>query len=58
MKEQSLLTPYTLGEIELPNRVIMAPMTRSRATNAEKSPTADMHAIYYKQRASAGIVLS
>ena len=58
MKEQSLLTPYTLGEIELPNRVIMAPMTRSRATNAEKSPTADMHAIYYKQRASAGLIIT
>ncbi|WP_224997196.1 alkene reductase [Cesiribacter sp. SM1] len=52
-----LLTPYTLGDLELKNRVVMAPMTRSRADNKDKAPTG-MHAEYYRQRASAGLIIS
>ena len=52
----SLLAPFTLGRLSLPNRIVMAPMTRSRAT-ADGLPTASM-ATYYAQRASAGLVIS
>lgn len=56
-KNKPLLTPYTLGDLELRNRVVMAPMTRSRADNADKAPT-DLHAEYYRQRSSAGLIIS
>ncbi|MCP5091835.1 MAG: alkene reductase, partial [Gammaproteobacteria bacterium] len=48
-----LLEPTTLGAIEMKNRVVMAPMTRSRA-GAGDVPTA-LNAEYYAQRASAGL---
>ncbi|MEU6546758.1 alkene reductase [Streptomyces sp. NPDC046859] len=54
---QPLLRPVRLGALELPNRVVMAPMTRARAANAELAPT-DLHATYYAQRASAGLIIS
>jgi len=49
-------TPLRVGALELPNRVIMAPLTRCRA-GAGRVPTALM-AEYYAQRASAGLILS
>jgi len=55
--KQALLEPYKLGNITLKNRVIMAPMTRSRADNDEKKPT-DMHVKYYTQRAGAGLIIT
>jgi N-ethylmaleimide reductase len=55
--QQALLTPVKLGPYELRNRVVMAPMTRDRADNPELAPTA-MHAEYYAQRASAGLIIS
>jgi 2,4-dienoyl-CoA reductase-like NADH-dependent reductase (Old Yellow Enzyme family) len=48
--------PLTVGDLQLPNRVIMAPLTRSRA-GAERLPNALM-AQYYAQRASAGLIMS
>ncbi|BCG01202.1 alkene reductase [Paraburkholderia sp. PGU19] len=54
---QPLLTPIRLGGLELPNRVVMAPLTRMRAANAEFEPTA-LHAEYYAQRAAAGLIVS
>ncbi|MEV6665085.1 alkene reductase [Streptomyces nigra] len=54
---QPLLRPVRLGALELPNRVVMAPMTRARAANPELTPT-DLHATYYTQRASAGLLIS
>ena len=51
-----LNTPLTLGELQLKNRVVMAPLTRSRATD-ERVPTA-MMAEYYAQRASAGLIIA
>jgi 2,4-dienoyl-CoA reductase-like NADH-dependent reductase (Old Yellow Enzyme family) len=38
--EQPLLQPYWMGELELANRIMMAPFTRSRATGAELRPRA------------------
>ena len=54
---QSLLTPYNKN-IKLKNRVVMAPMTRSRANNDEKKPTDELQGIYYEQRASAGLIIT
>ena len=51
-----LLSPYRLGEIELKNRLVMSPMTRSRAVEAN-TPNALM-AEYYAQRASAALIVS
>ncbi len=52
----TLLDPLVAGDIVLPNRVVMAPLTRSRAT-ASRVPNALM-AQYYAQRATAGLILS
>lgn len=54
---QHLLTPYNKN-ITLKNRVVMAPMTRSRAANDEKKPTDELHGPYYEQRASAGLIIT
>lgn len=54
---QPLLAEYQLGTLKLKNRVVMASMTRGRATNAGLVPTPLM-AEYYAQRASAGLILS
>jgi N-ethylmaleimide reductase len=56
MSRDSLFTPLQLGAIRLPNRIIMAPLTRMRA-GAGNVPTA-MNANYYAQRASAGLIIS
>jgi len=56
-KTQPLLQPYK-NELELKNRIVMAPMTRSRANNPEKKPTDDLHGIYYEQRTSAGLIIT
>lgn len=52
----SLFDPLTMGELALPNRIVMAPLTRCRAS-AGRVPNA-MMAEYYVQRASAGIIFS
>ena len=52
----ALLTPFRLGTLDLPNRVVMAPMTRSRA-GAGEVPT-PLNAEYYAQRASAGLLIT
>lgn len=57
MRIQPVLEPINLGDIKLNNRVIMAPMTRSRASNSENKPT-DIHVTYYTQRASAGLIIT
>ncbi|EPK3392861.1 MULTISPECIES: alkene reductase [Pseudomonadota] len=51
-----LFTPYRLGELELPNRIVMPPMTRSRATSGNVPTT--LMAEYYAQRASAGLIVT
>ncbi len=52
----SLLTPVRIGPYDLPNRLIMAPMTRNRAGQGNV-PTA-INAAYYAQRASAGLIIT
>lgn len=54
---QPLLEPYKTGDLQLKNRVVMAPMTRSRADNKHNAPT-DLHVKYYSQRAGAGLIIS
>ncbi|WP_433528846.1 alkene reductase [Micromonospora sp. CA-263727] len=51
-----LFDSYRLGDLQLPNRVVMAPMTRSRAM-ADGMPTPHI-AVYYAQRATAGLIVS
>ncbi|HMP73232.1 MAG TPA: alkene reductase [Kiritimatiellia bacterium] len=52
----SLFTPMPLGPLTLANRIVMAPMTRCRATS-DHIPTPLM-ATYYHQRASAGLIIT
>lgn len=54
--KNKLFSSYQLGAIELKNRVVMAPMTRSRATS-DNIPT-DIMATYYAQRAGAGLIIT
>jgi len=56
MFNETLFSPLRLGAIELPNRIIMAPLTRMRAGDASV-PTA-LNAEYYAQRSSAGLIIS
>ncbi|QYY28840.1 alkene reductase [Cupriavidus pinatubonensis] len=53
----TLFDPIRIGDLDLPNRVIMAPLTRSRAVGGKRVPNALM-AEYYVQRASAGLIIS
>lgn len=57
MSKQPLLTPYNKN-INLKNRVVMAPMTRSRADNEGKVATDELQGLYYEQRASAGLIIT
>lgn len=57
MEKDILFSPYQLNGTELDNRIVMAPMTRSRADNDAKSAT-QLIATYYSQRASAGLIIT
>ncbi|MBU1043212.1 MAG: alkene reductase [Candidatus Omnitrophica bacterium] len=52
----NIFSKFKLGNIELANRIVMAPMTRSRAT-AEHIPS-ELMIKYYEQRASAGLIIT
>jgi N-ethylmaleimide reductase len=52
----NLLSPYKLGNLELPNRLVMAPLTRNRAGNG--NVPGSLNATYYAQRASAGLIIA
>ena len=56
MSIDTLFTPLRLGAIQLPNRIVMAPLTRMRA-GPQNVPTA-LNAEYYAQRSSAGLIIS
>lgn len=56
MTQTSLFAPYTLGDITLSNRIVMAPLTRNRA--AAGLVPGPQTAEYYTQRASAGLIIS
>ena len=53
----SLFQPLTMGALEARNRVFMAPLTRGRSTQPGSVPN-EMMATYYRQRASAGLIIS
>src|SRR3954470_12128852 len=55
--DNALFSEYKLGDLTLKNRIVMAPMTRGRATNPDLIAT-DLMATYYKQRASAGLIIT
>src|SRR5690606_15442281 len=58
--EQHLLfQPARIGDIEVSNRVVMAPLTRSRADEAAGDiPGSAMNVEYYRQRSNAGLIIS
>jgi len=56
MSKDILFSPLRLGAIRLPNRIVMAPLTRMRS-GENNVPTA-LNAEYYAQRASAGLIIS
>ncbi|MEX0342929.1 MAG: alkene reductase [Erythrobacter sp.] len=53
----TLFQPLTIGALEAKNRVFMAPLTRGRSTQPGSVPN-EMMATYYRQRASAGLIIS
>ena len=55
MSSSKLFSKYTLGTIELSNRIVMAPMTRCRAIGNIPN---DLIATYYQQRAGAGLIIT
>jgi N-ethylmaleimide reductase len=52
-----LFQSFRLGDLDLPNRIVMAPLTRNRATHGTDAPN-ELAATYYRQRASAGLLIS
>src|ERR1700737_4665571 len=56
MSNQPLFTPYRMGDLDLPNRIVMAPLTRMRAQSHDHVPTT-LQAEYYAQRATAGLII-
>lgn len=56
MSANALFQPLSLGSLTIPNRIVMAPLTRARATE-DHVPT-PLQAEYYAQRADAGLIVS
>jgi N-ethylmaleimide reductase len=56
MAKLDLFTPFALGDLALPNRVVMAPMTRNRAGPGNVPGALAVE--YYTQRASAGLIVT
>ena len=54
---ETLLQPLNVAGLTLPNRVVMAPMTRGRTNNTDLAPV-DIQATYYAQRASAALLIT
>jgi len=52
-----LFTPLRLGDLDLPNRIVMAPLGRARNDPATREPGA-LSQLYYAQRASAGLIIA
>lgn len=55
--QDPLFKNYSMGGLDLPNRIVMPPMTRSRASQPGDVPN-ELMAEYYAQRASAGLIIS
>jgi N-ethylmaleimide reductase len=56
MTTKKLMTPLTVGPYKLRNRVVMAPLTRTRA--GDRSVPREMNIVYYRQRATAGLIIT
>lgn len=52
-----LFSPTKAGDLDLANRVVMAPLTRNRADN-ETGEIGTLHVDYYAQRAGAGLIIT
>jgi len=52
----ALFTPLSMGDLNLSNRMVMAPLTRNRA--GEGNVPGDLNTLYYTQRASAGLIIT
>jgi len=57
MALEHLLSPIAVGDLRLKNRVVMAPMTRSRASQNDDC-VSELHEAYYSQRANAGLIIT
>ncbi|EQC27932.1 hypothetical protein SDRG_14211, partial [Saprolegnia diclina VS20] len=57
MPANNLFTPLKLGRLELANRILMAPLTRCRATPGDHIPT-DAMIQHYADRAAAGLIIA
>ncbi len=55
--KEAILSPYTFGDLKLKNRIVMVPLTRTRAENQGKIPN-ELMAEYYAQRAGAGLIIT
>jgi 2,4-dienoyl-CoA reductase-like NADH-dependent reductase (Old Yellow Enzyme family) len=53
-----LFEPVQIGDLQLANRVVMAPLTRSRGTGVDHRTPNELMATYYSQRADAGLIIS
>lgn len=54
-----LFQPGRIGDIKIANRIVMAPLTRSRADEAAGDvPGSDLNVEYYRQRSAAGLIIS
>jgi N-ethylmaleimide reductase len=56
MSSVDIFSPFKLGPLQLPNRIVMAPMTRNRAGRG--NVPGSLNATYYAQRAGAGLIIS
>lgn len=56
MSKPNLFTPLQIGDLQLPNRIVMAPLNRGRTDEAYKAK--HIMATYYAQRASSGLIIS
>src|SRR5580704_16624008 len=56
MSAIDIFSPFRLGPLDLPNRVVMAPMTRNRA--GPGNVPSELNATYYAQRAGAGLIVA
>jgi N-ethylmaleimide reductase len=57
IQHKDLFKPVQIGALQLPNRIFMAPLTRSRS-NPDGHTQTPLHAVYYSQRATAGLIVS
>lgn len=53
-----LFEPVQIGDLQLANRLVMAPLTRSRGTGTDNRVPNSLMATYYSQRANAGLIIS